>query len=103
MVTQPSGVQIGASGSVTTKGGAQGAIGIAATSGAQAGISAGVESILTGKFQYNRQFPYYIPPKSAMSFVQGFARYFKFLNPSGYARVSKYEVTTVFLDEKVNF
>lgn len=76
--------QIGANGSVTAKGGYQ----------------ARVERILKGKFEYNRQFPYYIPPKSVMTMVQGFARYIRFLDPNGYARVSKYEVNTVFLNKK---
>lgn len=84
VVAQTSGGQISANGSVTAKGGYEALVG----------------GVLTGKIEYNRQLSYYIPPKSVTSQVQGYARYIRFLDPNGYARISKYKVITVFLDKK---
>ncbi|KAK2566034.1 Matrix metalloproteinase-9 [Acropora cervicornis] len=71
VVAQTSGGQISANGSVTAKGGHEALAG----------------GILTGKIEYSRRLSYYIPPKSVMSQVQGYARYIRFLDPNGYARI----------------
>ena len=85
VVAQTSGGQISANGSVTAKGGYEALVG----------------GVITGQIEYNRQLSYYIPPTSVMSQVQGYARYSRFLDPNGYARISKYKVITVFLDKKL--
>lgn len=58
--------------------------------GAQAG-AASHPGIFHGAFVYNRAIPYYIPPKAYNPHIA--ARHQEFLDPRGFARVSKYRET----------
>ena len=95
MVAQPFGATSGAVAQAQLGGaqrGAQGDVDISATTGVKAGVTALATGIYNGKFVFNPNIPYYIPPRPMSSSTQMIAQNNLFLDQRGLARVSKYEI-----------